>query len=137
MHQTPGLPGRHRGAVVDLSTPWRAQQYFATEAYETVPTLFDWNLGRKQVRLIALSTAHTLNFPKDPQRGATYILAVKQPTGGSATITFSNQTDGGVNGTWKWTGGSAPTLTTTASKIDVLTFIYDGSDMLGTSVLNF
>ncbi len=36
-----------------------------------------------------------------------------------------------------WSGGTAPTLTTTASKVDIIQFYYDGSTYFGRSNLNY
>lgn len=48
-----------------------------------------------------------------------FIIQLKQDATGSRTVTwFSN-----IN----WPGGSAPTLTTTAAKMDTFGFLYDGS----------
>ena len=47
---------------------------------------------------------------------------------------------GGFTGTFtsvKWSGGSAPTLTSTASKYDLLSFFSDGTSWFGISQLNF
>ena len=70
-------------------------------------------------------------------RSAIYMLVIKQDGTGSRQLSYSNQASGLGSGTWKWPAGTAPTLTTTASKIDVLTFISDGVHMIGTSVLNY
>jgi hypothetical protein len=62
---------------------------------------------------------------------------VKQDATGSRTLSYTAQVANLGSGTWKWPAGTTPTLTTTAGKTDVLTFIFDGTHMLGTSVLNF
>lgn len=138
MNTVPGLPGMHAGAEKTRSNPWRGQQYAATQPYETtLPAAITWDVGLQQVRLITLAANTTITFPTNAQRGATYILILKQDATGSRTMTWSNQAAGLGAGTWAWSGGTAPTLTTTASKRDVITFVFDGVDMIGTSVLNF
>ena len=62
-------------------------------------------------------------------RPTSVIINLKQPAGGSATVTWST--------TIVWAGGSAPTLTTTANFLDVITLIYDGTTWRGTATLNF
>ena len=62
-------------------------------------------------------------------RPSTFVINLKQPAGGSATVTWST--------TIVWAGGSAPTLTTTANYLDIVTLIYDGTTWRGTATLNF
>jgi len=53
--------------------------------------------------------------------GGKYTLILKQNNGGSGTITTWPTT-------FKWRGGSAPTLSATSGSVDVVTFIYDGGE---------
>jgi len=62
-------------------------------------------------------------------RAGSYVIRLLQPAGGSATVTWST--------TIVWTGGSAPTLTTTANYCDIITLIYDGTTWRGVATLNF
>jgi hypothetical protein len=62
-------------------------------------------------------------------RPSTFVINLKQPAGGSSTVTWAT--------TIVWAGGSAPTLTTTANYLDVVTLIYDGTTWRGTATLNF
>ena len=138
MNRAPGNPGLHRAAETDRSTGWLAQQFFGAQDYETnLPATIGWNVAHKQVRFITLAANTTIDFPTNARRGATYILVVKQDATGSRTLGYNVQAAGLGSGVWAWSGGTAPTLTTTAAKRDVLTFIFDGTDMIGTSVLNF
>ena len=61
-----------------------------------------------------------------------YIIILKQDGTGSCTISSWNGGTAVV-----WAGGSAPTLTTTASYVDIVTLLYDGTTLRGTSTLNF
>jgi hypothetical protein len=132
-----GAPGLHQGAEVTRSTAWQAQQYFAAQDYETTnPAALTWDVGKQQVRLVQLGVNSTLAFPINAKRGATYIFVAKQDSTGSRTLSFTAQDAGLGSGTWKWPGGVAPTLTTTASKTDVLSFLFDGTHMLGSFTLN-
>ncbi len=74
---------------------------------------FDLSLGNRQEvtlggtpRTLALSNAVV---------GKTFLLIIKQDGTGSRTVTWFS--------TIKWAGGSAPTLTTTAGKWDMFSFI--------------
>jgi hypothetical protein len=55
--------------------------------------------------------------------GKSFILLLKQPASGTATTaTFT-----GV----KWNGSGAPTITATVGKMDILTFVADGTNWYG------
>lgn len=56
-------------------------------------------------------------------RIGTYILHVIQDGAGSRTLTW--------NSVFKWPAGVAPTLTTTASRRDMFSFVSDGTNMYG------
>lgn len=63
-------------------------------------------------------------------KAGVYTLVVKQDATGNRTI--SN-----LAALASWPGGTAPTLSTGASAVDILTFISDGTNLYGTSQLNF
>lgn len=59
----------------------------------------------------------------------TYLVKFVQDATGSRTVNFP--------AAWKWAGGIVPTLTTTASKLDIVTLVYDGATFYATIVKNF
>jgi hypothetical protein len=59
----------------------------------------------------------------------TYLIKFVQDATGSRTVSFP--------AAWKWAGGVAPTLTTSASKLDIVTLVYDGTLFYATIVKNF
>jgi hypothetical protein len=59
----------------------------------------------------------------------TYLVKFVQDATGSRTVSFP--------AAWKWAGGTAPTLTSTASKLDIVTLVYDGTTFYATIVKNF
>lgn len=59
----------------------------------------------------------------------TYIIQVTQGATGANVLTYPASV--------KWSGGTAPTLTTTVGKTDILTFYYDGTNFFGTYSLNY
>lgn len=67
----------------------------------------------------------TLSFNNPPKAGTLITIILVQDGTGSRTVTWP--------ATVKWSGGTAPTLTTTAGKRDVFTFVYDGSNYYNTS----
>lgn len=76
---------------------------------------------------LSLSNQHYITMPagnitialSNDTNNQIFLVAITQDSGGSRTVTWFT--------TIKWAGGSAPTLTTTASKRDVLGFIRTGS----------
>ena len=75
------------------------------------------NWGAGDFHFVRLASgANTLTFT-NPVAGGCYMLWIQQPASGAAgTVTFSP--------TASWPGGITPTLTTTNSKIDIMTFQY-------------
>jgi hypothetical protein len=76
----------------------------------------DWNNGATQIVTLG-GTGRTVTM-SNAVNGQIYRLIIAQDATGSRTIT-----------TWptiKWAGGTAPTLTTTASKADIVTLLYAG-----------
>jgi len=59
----------------------------------------------------------------------TYIIKVIQGGSGSYTLTYPASV--------KWSGGTAPTLSTTVGKIDIITLFHDGTNFFGTYSLNY
>lgn len=109
-----------------------AQEYTRTHNFNattlTDGTNISWDLSQNQVASVTLGGNRTLSNPTNKVDGAVYILIVKQDGTGGRTLSFSSD--------YKFAGGTAPTLTTTANKADILTFISDGTNMYGVSALN-
>lgn len=64
----------------------------------------------------------------------TPVITFSNASSGQAFIIHLNQGTGGFTVTWptvRWAGGTTPTLTTGANKIDTFGFIYDGTDYYG------
>src|SRR4051812_28944318 len=76
----------------------------------------DWNVSENQQ--VTVAGSRTLTF-SNPVAGSVYSIKITQDAVGSRLITWPS--------TVKWAGGSAPTLTTSASKSDLVRFMYDGS----------
>lgn len=96
-----------------------------------------WNLSSAITATYSVTLNHTtgtraLNI-SNPVNGGVYTLEIKQDSTGGAAMTL------GTGCTWKVGGGGsgAITLTTTASAIDVLTFMYDGTNCLANFQANF
>lgn len=109
-----------------------AQEYTKAQNFNAT-TLSDganisWDAESNQVTSVTLGGNRTLDNPTNIKDGATYILVVKQSTG-SHTLSYGSA--------YKFPGGTAPTLSTGAGAVDVLTFICHGTDMLGVAQLDF
>jgi hypothetical protein len=86
----------------------------------------DWNNGKTQY--VTLGGNRTITLANGVN-GGRYALYLKQDGTGSRTVTWP----GGI----KWKGGSAPTLTVTGNKTDVITLIYVNGVYHGNSSLNY
>lgn len=109
-------------------------QSFTTAHGFAVTTLTDganiaWDLAANQVARVTLGGNRTLSNPTNKVEGNVYVLVVKQDGTGGRTLSFSSD--------YKFAGGTAPTITTTASKADVLTFVCEGTNLLGVASQSF
>lgn len=85
----------------------------------------NWNNGNTQYVTIQANRTPTFSNPKN---GSTYRLRIIQGTGGSKLITWPTIT---------WRGGTAPTLTTTAGKQDIIVLVYSNGTYFGDASLNY
>jgi len=83
-----------------------------------------WDLNTNQssvLTMINTTATRQLVNPINQVAGGSYVIIVKQDATGGAALTFDTA--------YKFTGGTAPTITATANAVDILTFISDGSNM--------
>jgi hypothetical protein len=100
--------------------------YTLTDAATITPDFINGN-----VQAVTLGDNRAIANPSNIKAGATYIIILVQDGTGSRTIT-----SWGSN--YKFSGGTAPTLTTTGGQADVITLVaYTTSILMCTSVLNF
>ena len=77
---------------------------------------------------LTASTACTFTMPT-ATAGKSFVLLLKQAaTTGNGTATFTSV---------KWASAGAPTITATAGKMDILTFISDGTNWYGTYIQGY
>ena len=109
-----------------------AQEYTAAHNFNattlTSGTSIAWDLSANQVARLVLSTDGTMADASNKVDGAVYILLATQGTG-SNTLAW--------NATYKWPGGTAPTLTTGSAKSDIFTFISNGTSLFGVASQNY
>lgn len=99
---------------------------FDNVAYSPTGTLTDgatinWDTSAIQVAQVTLGGNRTFAAPTNLIDGGFYALIIIQDGTGSRTATF--------NSVFKFTGGTAPTLTTTASARDILVFQSNGTNL--------
>lgn len=85
----------------------------------------NWGNGNNQKSTLTGNCTFTFTAPSGPAR---LQLRLIQDGTGSRTVTWP---------TIQWAGGSAPTLSTAASAVDIVTLWYDGTNYYGVSSLNF
>jgi len=96
------------------------------QAYSAMNTLTDaatiaTDCNDGNVHEVTLTDNRTLGAPTNLQDGATYIWVITQDVGGTNTLAY--------NAVFKFPGGTAPTLTTTGSAVDILTGVSDGTNI--------
>jgi len=87
-----------------------------------------WPADTVQIATLTIAGNRTLGAPSNAVFG-TYVIIITQGSGGSHTLAY--------NAVFKWPGGTAPTLSTSAGAIDILTFVSDGTNFYGVAQLAF
>ena len=114
-------------AIKNLS----GEPFVATSGGSGATQAINFSYGNIATVNLVNSKANAITISPPPMPGI-YVVILKQDGTGSCTI---SSWDGGT--AVVWAGGSAPTLTTTASYVDIVTLLYDGTTLRGTSTLNF
>lgn len=83
--------------------------------------------GNGNIVALTMQSSTTLTFSNHVV--GTYIFQITQGGTGSYTITWPVSV--------LWSGGTAPTLTTTVGKTDIVTLFHDGTNFYGTYSLNY
>jgi len=85
-----------------------------------------WNDGNFQKSTLTGNCTYTFTAPTNKGR---YQLVLVQDATGGRTVTWPASV--------KWPGGTAPTLSTAANSIDIISFYYDGTNYYGVDSLDF
>ncbi len=112
-----------------------ARTYTTTHPTATVAGTTTLDLSTGNLFTVTLSSSGTLtlqgaNSTTNPPKG-TYILEINQA--GTHTLAFAVNN----SNTIRWSGGTAPTITTGAGKTDIVTLIYDGTTYFAAILQNF
>ena len=111
------------GTAPALSNP-TVTNYVETPFSANSSTAITIDLANGTVQIITLTGNATITMPTATS-GKSFIMFLKQDATGSRTVTWS---------TVKWAGGTAPTITSTASRQDILSFFADGTNWYGVVV---
>lgn len=85
-------------------------------------TSYTINLANGSVQVLTLTGNCTFTFPT-ATAGRSFFLLLKQDGTGGRTVTWPSAV--------KWPGGTAPTITSTASRLDKYVFTADGTNWYG------
>ena len=116
---TPAIEEIASGDVLDLTG---CQVKLGSEATLTDGATISWDVSTSPIAKVTLGGNRTLNAPTNQNAGGFYSLLIVQDGTGSRTLSF--------NSAYKFTGATAPTLTTTASAKDLIVFRSDGTNLL-------
>ncbi len=122
-----GLSGGGTSGTVSISLDTtNAQEWTGTQNFNSTSLTFDatqdWDLSLNQVCDLTLTANTTFDAPTNLVDGGFYSITIIQDGTGSRTASW--------NTVFKWAGGTAPTLTTTAAAKDIFVFRSDGTNML-------
>ena len=96
--------------------------YTEEVATANTSTAYTIDLAGGSVQVLTLTGNCTFTFPT-ATAGKSFIILLKQDATGSRTVTWPAAV--------KWPGGTAPTITATASKLDKYVFTADGTNWYG------
>ena len=98
--------------------------YTEEVATANTSTAYTIDLANGSVQILTLTGNCTFTFPT-ATAGRSFIMILKQDGTGSRTVTWPAAV--------KWPGGTAPTITSTASKLDKFVFTSDGTNWYGSN----
>ncbi len=113
--------------LLNAENTWSKSQKFSLVTLTDAATVaWDFSLG--PIATVTLGGNRTLGAPTNIGVG-TWALIVKQDGTGSRTLAY--------NAAYLWPGGTDPVLSTAANAVDLLTFISDGTIVLGAATKLF
>lgn len=111
----------------------KATSFAETAVTATINSTYTVSLANGTVFVLTLTsaTASTITLPS-ASSGQCFTLFIKQPASGTVTTAAFTATP-----SIKWAGGTAPTITATLGKTDVISFVCDGTNWFGSFIQNF
>lgn len=107
------------GSTIEAAT--FTNGYTEEVATANTSSAYTIDLANGSFQILTLTANATITMPT-ATAGRSFILLLKQDGTGSRTVTWSSV---------RWPGGTAPTLTTTASRQDIFSFFSDGTNWYG------
>ena len=108
---------------IPLTNP-TVTNYTETTATVNSGSALTLDLANGTIDIITLTANCTITMPT-AAAGKSFLIFLKQDATGSRSVTWT---------TVKWAGGTAPTITATASKMDIFSFFSDGTNWYGVTV---
>ncbi|NTW34476.1 MAG: hypothetical protein HGB12_17955, partial [Bacteroidetes bacterium] len=105
-------------AINSAGTSYGNEETFTTCSPTTATV--DWN--NSNVQEITLSACRSFTFING-KSGGVYTLMINQDTSGGWTVAWPANV--------KWAGSTAPTFTYTANAVDIVKFVYNGTNYIG------
>ncbi len=112
-----------------VPTPATLQAKLYSTQTLTDGATINWDLSLGAMATVTLGGNRALANPTNLVAGASYILVIKQDGSGSKTLSFGSS--------YKFPGGTDPTLSTAASATDIIAFLSDGAYLYGSFQPNF
>ncbi len=109
--------------LLSVANVWTAQQNFGAAAITSTAASIAWDVATAQVAKHTATENTTLANPTNMVDGGHYEFRWKQHASAVKTLAFGNA--------YAWSGGVAPTVTTTVNAVDIFTFVCDGALMHG------
>jgi len=120
---TVDIPSGSTGTNLGLTNP-TVTNYVETLYSANTSTAITVSLANGTVQNLTLTGNATITMPT-AVAGKSFIIMLRQDATGSRSVTWS---------TVVWPGGTAPTITGTASKMDMYSFFSDGTSWYGVTV---
>ena len=124
-----------QGSIADSAMqPDAVEAYTKAQYFANTPVTYDsdgtytWDLDLYQTLELTVGSDTVIDI-SNPHRGATYVLLLKQDGTGSWAVSWTAD--------FLWAGGTAPTLGTAASAINLLSFYCDGTYMYGNGIASY
>lgn len=123
---TAAVAGTDYAGISNVQT-FTAGQRGAVSALTSASTITP-NFATSNNFSLTLATNATLANPTNIVAGQSGVITITQDATGSRTLAYGSY--------WKFAGATAPTLTTTASAVDVLVYFVESSTRITASLIN-
>ena len=118
--------GLTENELINNVRTWNAQQPFGNHTLTDAASIV-WDLDSRPIATVTLGGNRTLANPSNIRAGGTYYLRVIQDGTGSRTLAYGSA--------FSWPNGTAPTLSTAAAAVDILTFVsFDTTELHGVAL---